>query len=75
MEVGALMVGKIVNEQSSGLIKKGSEKGHFEFGGSTIILFTKKDKVYVDLDLIINTKAGYETLVKMGERIGCSTNK
>lgn len=70
MEVGALMVGKIVNNQTSGVIQKGTEKGRFEFGGSTIILFVKKDCVEIDRDLIINTKAGYETIVKMGEKIG-----
>lgn len=76
MEVGALMVGKISNvQQASGAVVKGAEKGWFEFGGSTIILLTQKDGVIPDSDLVENTGAGMETLVKMGEQIGKSANR
>ena len=51
-------------------VKKGQEKGNFEFGGSTIILLIQPGKVRIDYDLIENTEEGYETIVKMGERIG-----
>lgn len=70
MEVGALMVGRIVNHQHSGYLNKGHEKGKFEFGGSTVVLVVKNDKVMIDNDLIVNTYAGFETMVKMGEHIG-----
>lgn len=70
MEVGALMVGKIVNYHQSRSVKKGQEKGRFEFGGSTVILLFEKDKVVVDQDLLDNVENGYETVVKMGEKIG-----
>ena len=70
IEVGALMVGKIVNYDQVACIHRGDEKGKFEFGGSTIVLLFKKDAVEIDDDLIENTKNGYETAVKMGERIG-----
>lgn len=70
IEVGALMVGKIVNYDQVACIHRGDEKGKFEFGGSTIVLLFKKDTVDIDDDLIVNTKNGYETAVKMGERIG-----
>ena len=50
--------------------EKGDEKGRFEFGGSTIVLLFSKDAVEIDEDLIKNTADGYETSVKMGERIG-----
>ncbi len=70
IEVGALMVGKIVNYDQVACIHRGDEKGKFEFGGSTIVLLFKKDTVDIDDDLIENTKNGYETAVKMGERIG-----
>ncbi len=72
MEVGALMVGRIVNHHHSGDLKKGQEKGKFEFGGSTVILVVKNQDVMIDNDLIVNTYAGYETMIKMGERIGVS---
>ena len=48
------------------------EKGYFEFGGSTICLFVTKDGAQPDEDIIKNTADGFETLVKMGERIGIS---
>lgn len=75
MEVGALMVGKIVNEQEKAVVKKGQEKGHFEFGGSTIVLLMKKDSVIMDEDLLQNTRDGIETIVKMGEQIGVKNNE
>ena len=71
MEVGAMMVGKISNlERSAAVVKKGQEKGWFEFGGSTVILLLQPDKVRLDYDLTENTEEGYETIIKMGERIG-----
>lgn len=69
MEVGAMMVGKIVNFHGSRRVRRGQEKGFFEFGGSTIVLLVK-NTVKPDEDLIRNTKADIETIVKMGERIG-----
>lgn len=71
MEVGALMVGKINNhDQSRAMVLRGEEKGMFEFGGSTVVLMTEPGKVEVDQDLVQNSEKGYETLVKMGEKIG-----
>ena len=46
MEVGAMMVGKITNlHKNSADVKKGQEKGNFEFGGSTVILLIQPGKV------------------------------
>lgn len=70
MEVGALMVGRIVNYHGRRLVEKGREKGCFEFGGSTVILLLKKDAVNLDSAFLEHTKKGYETIVKMGEEIG-----
>lgn len=70
MEVGALMVGRITNYDGACEVRKGEEKGRFEFGGSTIILLFQKGAVNLDASLISNTEKGYETRVKMGERIG-----
>ena len=39
MEVGALLVGKIVNHPRSGSVLRGQEKGYFQFGGSTYVVF------------------------------------
>ena len=72
MEVGALMVGKINNhEEDSAQVKRGDEKGMFEFGGSTIVVMTEPGMTEPDKDIIQNTKVQAETLVKMGEPIGC----
>ena len=69
MEVGAMLVGRIVNHHGAGRVKRGAEKGFFMFGGSTIVLLTKKD-IVPDNDILFNTRKGIETLVKLGEQIG-----
>lgn len=70
MEVGALMVGKINNYHKTAVVKRGQEKGKFEFGGSTVVLLLQRDQVVIDEDILINSMEGYETIVKMGEKIG-----
>jgi len=71
VEVGATFVGSIIqtykNDQK---VSKGDEKGYFKFGGSTVILFLKKDVCKIDDDIIEQTKQGIECSVSMGERIG-----
>ena len=73
IEVGALCVGKIVNLDIE-KYQKYDEKGYFEFGGSTIIQLIKKDKVKIDSRIIDNTKNDIETIVDIGEIIGCKAN-
>ena len=51
------------------------EKGYFEFGGSTIIMFVKKDVVLFDEDILINSSQGKETIVNCGEKIGQKQRK
>jgi len=68
-EVGATMVGSIIQTYESNNIEKGQEKGYFKFGGSTVVLIFEKDKVQIDDDLLKNTVNGLETEVRMGERI------
>ena len=69
-EVGATMVGSIVQTYTGSSVKKGEEKGYFKFGGSTVVILFEKSKINIDKDLLINTARGHETAVKMGERIG-----
>jgi phosphatidylserine decarboxylase len=69
-EVGATMVGSIVQTFKGSSVNKGDEKGYFKFGGSTVVLLFEKSKFHIDEDLLINTAKGFETTVKMGERIG-----
>ena len=63
-----MIIGKIVNENKK-TFKKGEEKGHFEFGGSTVVLLLEKE---IDINNIIldNTNNDIETIVKLGNNIG-----
>ncbi|KUO71072.1 MAG: phosphatidylserine decarboxylase [Desulfosporosinus sp. BRH_c37] len=71
VEVGATFVGSIIQTYNPNTnVKKGDEKGYFKFGGSTVILFLKKDVSRIDKDIIQQTSKGMECSVRMGERIG-----
>ena len=69
IEVGATMVGSMLQSYSGTSIKKGDEKGYFKFGGSTVVLLFEKDKIKIDQDLLRNTSNSLETTIKMGEQI------
>ena len=68
IEVGAMLVGKIVNDDKTEF-KKGEEKGHFEFGGSTVIMLINKE-IKINEKLLENSEKDIETIVKLGQEIG-----
>lgn len=70
IEVGACLVGKIVNHVEAGRIYRGIEKGMFRFGGSTIVLLMKKGSVKLPERYFEDTANGIETDVKYGQAIG-----
>lgn len=70
VEVGAMMVGRINNRHPEEGFSRGDEKGYFSFGGSTIVLLFKRDRVSIDSDIIENSAEGIETTVKCGEKVG-----
>ncbi len=70
IEVGAMLVGKITNHHGRAQIRRGEEKGLFEFGGSTIVLLLEAGKAALDEDILQNSAAGDETVVRCGMRIG-----
>ncbi len=71
MEVGALLVGKIVNHHNdTQKVQRGQEKGYFQFGGSTVVVLLKENAVNIDEDILKNSAQDYETVVKFGEKIG-----
>ncbi len=72
IEVGAMLVGRIRNRHGVHTFVRGEEKGKFEFGGSTVVLLFERDAVTPDSDLLKNTANGFETVVKLGEKIGIS---
>ena len=51
------------------LAKKGEEKGYFEYGGSTIVMFFPPN-IMIDEDILRQSQAGYETQVFIGDKIG-----
>lgn len=67
IEVGAMLVGRIVDEGADDF-SKGQEKGHFEPGGSTVIILANNIKI--DEDIMEQSVSGTETKVRYGERIG-----
>lgn len=70
MEVGALLVGKIVNHHGKTHVRRGQEKGFFQYGGSTLVLLVKPNTVQIDTDILENSSLGIETIVQYGEKIG-----
>jgi phosphatidylserine decarboxylase len=74
-EVGATMVGSIIQTYKGDIAIKGEEKGYFKFGGSSIVLLFEKGKVTIDKDLLTNTQKGLETQVMVGERIAIKKNE
>ena len=71
MEVGAMLVGRIVNNDGEpGYVKRGQEKGYFEFGASTVIVLVPKSSVKLNDRVKECLKGGYEIPVRMGEPLG-----
>ncbi|MEO5668642.1 MAG: phosphatidylserine decarboxylase [Bdellovibrionota bacterium] len=69
LEVGALCVGRIQQCFEAGTrMHRGAEKGYFEFGGSTQILFCGPELI-PSPDLVKNSHNGLETLVRLGETL------
>ncbi len=69
MEVGALLVGKIHNHSDRLVIERGTEKGYFEFGGSTILILAEPGILDIDPPILNASQKGLETTVTYGEKI------
>ncbi len=72
VEVGAIFVGKIVDHHLASFTA-GQEKGHFELGGSTVVLLLRAGAVSFDADLEHWSAKGVETRVRARERIGAAS--
>ncbi|MBU6383206.1 MAG: phosphatidylserine decarboxylase [Verrucomicrobia bacterium] len=71
IEIGATAVGTIRQTfLPARKVKKGEEKGYFEFGGSCIVLLFEKHRIVFDADLLRNTEQGLETRANFGESLG-----
>lgn len=71
MEIGALLVGRIVQRlPNGGTFDRGQEKGLFEFGGSTLVLLFKKNTITLHEDILHHSEKGIETQIELGTSIG-----
>jgi len=68
IEVGALLIGKIKNNNRT-KFRRNEEKGYFEFGGSTIVILLNKE-IEFDKDIVKKNILCTETQVMAGEKIG-----
>ena len=68
-EIGALVVGGIVNDAQNARFRKGSEKGRFELAGSTIILLLQKNQIQLKPELMEALSQAEEVQVKLGQWI------
>ena len=70
MEIGALLVGKITNYplENKEPICGGTEKGYFEYGGSSIVILVK-EKVRLSEEIKGRYKIGSEIPVMIGENL------
>lgn len=71
VEVGAVCVGSIHHTFTPMThVDKGSEKGYFSFGGSTIVLLFEKDRIVFDADLVNASEKKIEVKGLMGQSLG-----
>lgn len=74
VNVGAMMVGSVkITVKEGDEVKRGDEMGYYAFGGSTTILVFKRGVMTWDEDIVANSNASIETLVKQGTGIGRAT--
>ena len=70
VEVGAFAVGSIVQTFRPGPVRRGQEKGFFQFGGSSVVLLFEPETVAFDEDLVQDSRTGLEVRIRAGEQVG-----
>ncbi len=71
VEVGATMIGSIINPFKEGdEVRIGEDGGYFAPGGSMLLLLFEKGAVKACEDILWQTREGLETMVALGEIIG-----
>lgn len=73
IEVGAMLVGRIRNHPTEASFARGTEKGMFLYGGSTVILLLKPGSILLPEEVFKWSAAGAEIPVRMGEAIARRT--
>lgn len=69
-EIGAFVVGGIVNERENAPFRKGEEMGHFELAGSTIVLLFQKGRIALAGHIRQHLSEGREFRVTQGMCLG-----
>lgn len=69
-EIGAFVVGGIVNEKENTHVARGMEKGRFELAGSTIVLLFQKNQIQISEHIRRILEEGKEFRVLQGMKIG-----
>lgn len=73
LEIGAIFVGAIHETyMPNTFCAKGSEKGYFSFGGSSLILIFPPKSIQFDQDLLVATSEQIEVKCLMGQSMGQS---
>lgn len=70
MEIGALLVGKIINHDCPEQISRGQEKGYFAFGGSTIVLLLSPGRAVISDSILKSLESQAEEPVTVGQMLG-----
>jgi phosphatidylserine decarboxylase len=68
-EIGALVIGGIFNEKENTRFCKGSEKGHFELAGSTIVLLFEPGQINLKPEILEQIAQEKEYRVEQGQWI------
>ena len=69
MEVGAMLVGRIVNLHGPGHVARGAEKGMFQYGGSSIVVLLEKGSPRVNEAYFAAGREGGEVPVRLGQSL------
>jgi phosphatidylserine decarboxylase len=70
VEIGATCVGSIVPTALPGPVRRGEEKGFFQFGGSCVITLFEPRRVELSADLLAHSAENCELYARMGDRMG-----
>ena len=73
-EIGALVVGGIVNRPEGPMVR-GQEKGHFDLCGSTVVLLLEPGRIELRSELAALMDTEQETRVEQGQWVATATNK
>lgn len=69
-KIGTDQYSTVITRKAGETVKRGEELGYFKFGGSTILCLFEPGAMKFDDDLVQNSNAALETLLRVGMSIG-----